>query len=279
MNFVKLIRIMIFWIASYPKSGNTWVRAFLTNYLSNNPRNVFEKINKINRFPSKDYFKSIVDTEALKKDNIELFKYFITAQEKINKNKKINIIKTHNFAGSVRGYPFSNSNNTCGSIYIVRDPRSVVVSYAHHANISFEKSVDLLLNENRITINEKLYPEARMSWKIHVLSWLNSSWPKLLIRYEDLHLDSFKYFKNILLFLNKFVKIEIADDKIKETIDICSFKNLLDLEKKFGFQEKRGVVNFFRKGEIDEWKNTLPLNIVKKIEKNLQDEMKELDYL
>ena len=175
---------MILWIASYPKSGNTWVRALLTNYISDGHENVLEKLNKISRFPNKNYFKNIVDIDLLKKDNMELFKYFIPAQEKINENKKLNIIKTHNFGGSIRGYPFSDLENTCGSVYIVRDPRSIAVSYAYHANITFEKSVDILLSENRIIINDKLYPEARMSWKIHILSWLNNPWPKVLIRYE-----------------------------------------------------------------------------------------------
>ena len=62
---------MIFWISSYPKSGNTWVRAFLTNYLTGNPENVFEKIENIKTFPSKKYFKDIVDEEILKKDYLE----------------------------------------------------------------------------------------------------------------------------------------------------------------------------------------------------------------
>ena len=73
---------MIIWLASYPKSGNTWVRALLTNYLSKNKTNIFNDIEKIKKFPKKGLFNGIVTEELLKKDNLELFKYFIEAQKK-----------------------------------------------------------------------------------------------------------------------------------------------------------------------------------------------------
>jgi len=271
---------MIIWLASYPKSGNTWVRAFITNYLIENSKNVFGKMNKIKRFPAKKNFIGIVNEDEIKKKPTELYKYFLHVQEKINENKKINILKTHNIGGSIKGHPFTNSNNTCGLIYLVRDPRSVALSYAYHANISFEKSVEHLLNDHRISVNEKIYAEIRSSWKIHILSWLyNGSWPKILIKYEDLHANEFKYFKTILQFINKFTKIEINDEKIKKTINVCNFKNLSELEKKEGFEEKVGNVNFFRKGETEEWKNKLPKNLIKKIEETFKKEMKDLNYL
>jgi len=270
---------MIIWLASYPKSGNTWVRALLTNYLSKKITNVLVDIQNIQKFPRKDVFDGVVTEEVLKKDKLEIFKYFIAAQEKINQNNKLNILKTHNFAGSIRNNPFTNSKNTCGVIYIIRDPRSVAVSYARHANISFEKSVDYLLSKTRITINDEMYPEARLSWKIHAESWINSNLPKVLIKYEDLHKDTLKNFKSILSFIKKFTKIEIDDVKIKKTIYTCSFKNLSKIEKEKGFKEKLGKENFFRKGEIDEWKNILPKNLIKKIEENFKNEMKEFNYL
>ncbi|RPG98626.1 MAG: hypothetical protein CBC66_000615 [Candidatus Pelagibacter sp. TMED106] len=270
---------MIFWISSYPKSGNTWVRAFLTNYLTGNPENVFEKIENIKTFPNKKHFKDIVDEEILKKDYMELFKYFILAQKKINEDNKLNIFKTHNFGGAIRGSEFTDKNNSCGSVYIVRDPRSIAVSYAYHANISFKESVELLLDQYRISLNQQFYPEARLSWNIHVYSWFHSSIPTLLIKYEDLLENPLKYFKSILVFLNKFTKIEISDPKIKKTIDLCSFKNLSKLEDKIGFHEKRGKVNFFRKGEINEWKQKLSPDLIKLIENSFSKEMKELGYL
>ena len=128
---------MILWLASYPKSGNTWLRLLISNYLWPESTNIFDNLEYIPKFPKKNYFEGIVDEESLKKDPLEVFKYFIPAQEIINKNNELKILKTHNFAGSIKGYPFTNSKNSSGAIYIVRDPRSVVVSNAHHNDYEF----------------------------------------------------------------------------------------------------------------------------------------------
>ena len=74
--------------------------------------------------------------------------------------------------------------------------------------------------ENYIGLNEKFYPEARLSWNHHVSTWTNNPLPKLIIRYEDLHKNQFKYFRSIVTFINKFLnnKIELSDDEIEEII-------------------------------------------------------------
>ena len=273
---------MIIWLASYPKSGNTWIRAFLASYLySNSSETLFKKMSKIRAFPKKNYFLDIVEEEEIKKNKMLIFKYYIDAQKKYNQNKSLKIIKTHNFWGSINGYEFSNKHNTCGAIYIVRDPRSVAVSFAHHANVTLGESVEQLFNENRLGINDEYYYEARSSWKKHYLSWMNSPVPKILIRYEDLKKNPLHQFKLILEFINKFVskKIEINNDKLKKSIKECSFDNLSKLEEKNFFSEKLNNIKFFRKGLNDEWKNTLDTELIYKIEKNFKDEMKELKYI
>ena len=272
---------MILWLTSYPKSGNTWVRAFLGNYLGASLGNSIDNIGKIKSFPKKKQFENIVDERVLKKDGLEIFKYFIAAQKNINKNNKFHLIKTHNFYGSVKNSEFSNKENTVGFIYIVRDPRSIAVSYAHHEDISFEQSIEQMFNENRIATNDKFYFEARSSWRGHLLSWLGSPYPKLLIKYEDLKKDPFHNFELILKFINQFLdkKIDINAKKIEKIIKISSFESLSKLENEIGFKEKLGKTNFFRKGDIDEWKNVLSNEMIKKIEDKFQKEMKELNYL
>ena len=272
---------MILWLASYPKSGNTFVRALISSYLNNEDDNVFSKMKGIRSFPKKSSFNGIVDDDLIKKDNMQLFKYFLSAQKKINENNKLNFVKTHNFFGSTNGYEFTDKKNTAGAIHIVRDPRAVAVSYAYHSDISFEKSINLLLMENRIGINDGGYQEARMSWKVHFNSWLNCSFPKLLIKYEDLNKDTHNTFKKILIFINQFLgnKFEINEDKIKKTIDICAFSNLSKLESEIGFKEKQKNVRFFRKGENKEWKKVLPPELIRKIENHSLEELKKLNYI
>lgn len=274
---------MIMWIASYPKSGNTWVRALLSNFLLENDskKNIFEKMMIIPSFPKKKFFKNIVDENILRKNYMELFKYFIKAQEKINADKKLHILKTHNFYGSVNGNKFTDKDNTIGSIYIVRDPRSVAVSYAHHSNISYEKSVELMLNQTRLGLNDLYYPEARMSWNVHLNSWITNSQSNLIVRYEDLLEKTPSVLKDILNFINLFLKrkIEYNKKKILECINECSFKNLSSLEKNIGFAEKEKNNFFFRSAKLDEWKSSLGKDLIKKIEKNFYKEMKKLKYL
>lgn len=277
---------MIMWLASYPKSGNTWVRALLSSYLFEKyytqNEDIFTKMKLISSFPVASAFEKIVDKELIKKNKLEAFKYFIKAQERINKDPKLHIIKTHNFCGSTNGYEFTNKENTIGSIYIVRDPRSVAVSYASFANISLEKSVELMMNENRIGYNNKYYPEARLSWKTHFLSWLNSPYSKLLIKYEDMLKDTHTILKSSLTFINTLInnKIGIDESKILKVVEECRFDNLKNLENKIGFGEKKiDSTNFFRKGTKSEWQKVLPQKLINKIEDHFSSEMKKLNYI
>lgn len=269
---------MIFWIASYPKSGNTWLRSLIANYLWPNDSNPFENLKYIKSFPKRKNFEGIVDEGMLRDDCFEIFKHFITAQDKINLNNELNILKTHNFAGSIFGYPFTNSENSCGAICIIRDPRSVVVSHAYHHGYDFEKSTNRILDKTVIAVNDG-YLEARLSWNVHYLSWKNINIPKIILRYEDLIDDPYNNFLKILEFINQFKKIDIDENKINDVIKKCAFKQVSDNEKKFGFVEKKGKENFFRKGLVDEWKVVLKKDLIQKIEKEFYKEMRELKYI
>ena len=269
---------MILWIASYPKSGNTWLRLLISNYLWPENIDLFDNIKNIPSFPQKKFFEGIIQHEDLKKDDMTIFKHFISAQEKLNLNGELNILKTHNFAGTISGFPFTNSENSCGAIYIVRDPRSVVVSHSYHHKYDLEKSTNRILSTQNIGNNDG-YLEARLSWNVHYLSWKKINIPKIILRYEDLIEDTYSNFTQILEFINKFKKIEINKEKIIEVINKCSFKKVSEIENKFGFIEKKGEENFFRKGLIDEWRTALNKELVQKIDKEFYKEMKELKYL
>jgi hypothetical protein len=282
---------MIIWIVSYPRSGNTWVRSLISTYLFSEKENtVFENIKKIINFPNIKHFKEIFEINEFSKEELknkkkkdkkkfEISKYWIAAQNKINLNKKITFLKTHNFGGSLEGNDFTNSENTLGVIYLVRDPRSIAISNAHHNNISFDQSVNDLLDEKIFATNEGNLLEFRSFWKVNYLSWKNRSYPKIIIKYEDLHSETFQNFKKILNFISDFREINIDDSKIKNTIDTCKFENLSNLEDSIGFSERLKNNKFFRKGLVDEWKTELNKNQIKKIEDAFSNEMKDLKYL
>ena len=154
---------------------------------------------------------------------------------------------------------------------------------------NFEEVKEFIFREHNwlgIITNKKLkpldnkIPTLISSWKTNYLSWKNRTYPKLILKYEDLHSDTFQNFKKILNFINDFQKTDITDAKIKQTVDLCNIKNLSKLEDSQGFDEKLlNEKKFFRKGLVDEWKSKLEEHQIKKIEEAFYKEMKELKYL
>ena len=140
---------MIIWLASYPKSGNTLLRSILSSYFySNDGIFTFENLEKISQFPQTSHLMSIgVDVDNEK----EVFKNFINAQNFINQEKekdKVKFFKTHSSLCKMYESNFTDLKNTLGAIYIVRDPRNVVTSLAHHYNLSIDQATDVMIDKN-----------------------------------------------------------------------------------------------------------------------------------
>ena len=279
---------MIVWLASYPKSGNTWVRLFLRSYLSENKKNfsINQKPDdefKIKRFPN---HRTLKEMQINTKDFFEIAKNWITVQEKINLNNKLNILKTHNAMCTINGSKFTNKENTLGAIYIVRDPRDVAISFSHHLGVSLSDVVDLILDENNLILESDFNQEKGAgstllsSWANHYKSWKNYNLGKILIiKYEDLVQKTFNKFYEIVLYLNELQNIEIDEKKILDSIEFTKFDNLQKLEKKYGFEEATSSKTFFRAGKVGSWKKELSSDLSKKIEKYFNKEMVELNYL
>ena len=142
---------MIIWLASYPKSGNTWVRLFLKSYLSDDKKkfSINEKKDdefKIERFPNIKVFKDM----QINYDNFfEISKNWITIQDRINLNNKLNILKTHNAMCTVNKNKFTNKENTLGAIYVVRDPRDVAVSFSYHMGKTLTEIVNNMIDKEK----------------------------------------------------------------------------------------------------------------------------------
>ena len=272
---------MILWIASYPKSGNTWIRSLISAYLySDNGDFNFNLLHKVPRFVQNKYFSPITKLDELKKDPLKISEYWKSAQLRINLDNKIKFFKTHNACVSYKNSWFTDKTNTIGYIYVVRDPRAVACSLAAHANLSLEQSTNDLLNENQIGFNGP-YKLAELpgSWKINYLSWKKKKFfDGIVVKYEDLIDDTEKEFKKVLIFLKKFIDISLDEKKILKSINSCNFSKLSEMEDRNGFDEAQNN-KFFRLGKKDSWKNTLSGDLRRKIEVNFKDEMIELGYL
>ena len=272
---------MIIWLASYPKSGNTWLRSFLTNYLNKRTSNFdFSLLDQIRRFPRKELYDPLkVNFNKFS----EIVKNWINVQEFINLKNEFTYLKTHNAMCTINNYPFTNSKNTIGFIYLVRDPRDVVLSYSKHLNKSTEDTFHIMKHNSY----EQMPHQGNMTKQVMMGSWSDNykSWrdynsvKKIIIKYEDLLLNPYETFFKIINYLNKINGLTIDREMIRKSIDNTSFKNLQNLEKKFGFKEKKKEGVFFRKGKSGNWKNELDKKITFQIEQAFEEDMKELNYL
>ncbi len=291
---------MIIWLASYPKSGNTWVRIFLSSIIYSEGKNLIDEeiLRKIRNYPHIDFdfpknitneFKNVLGEDE-KRDKKKLFyKNWINSQTKINLNNKINILKTHNMLCKFEENSFTNLENSLGVIHIVRDPRNVITSLKnHYSKKNYEDTKKQLFDEYRwIGVDEenKEVPTLIGSWKTNYLSWKRFPKNNILIKYEDLILNPEKEFFKIIKYLKQFIKLDIDDNKIRETIDKVSFENLRKLEEKGVFKENAAdketgkLKKFFYLGPKNNWKETLDKKLISEIEIKFEKEMKELGYL
>ena len=277
---------MIIWIASYPKSGNTWVRSLLSAYLySNDGIFNFDLLKKITQFPSKQYFKYFLkDFKDIKK----VSDYWIAAQDRINLfNDKPIFLKTHSALCTLENNSFTNKNNTKAVIYVVRDPRNLITSLSHHYSMSMEKTYIFIINKQQMTMVSEWGKDdfgiasVLGNWSTHYKSWKNIKFaPTLVVKYEDLLNNTNNTFKSILNFLSRLMDIKIDEKKIINTVNSCSFEKLVEKEKNEGFDEAvSSKKKFFYLGKKNNWQNLLNPEMEQKTREAFQKEMKELGYI
>ena len=279
---------MIFWLASYPKSGNTWVRMFWRSYFL--PSNQVFSLNKRGNLDLEVF--NFPTANQLKEANVDhtdfrnIAKNWITLQDIINLNNKLNFLKTHNGNFTLNNCAFTNTDNTIGGIYIVRDPRDVVLSNANHFGIDNEESTKMLLNMESYEIvdfdidkKEKFRKSLMGSWSSNYLSWKNYKGRKIhLMKYENLVQNPKKVFTKMLEYMKSIFPVDIDPDRVRKAVEETAFNKLQNLEDKEGFTEV-GMGKFFRKGKVGEWKEKLDPKLVKIIEDHFRKEMMELNYL
>lgn len=279
---------MIIWLASYPKSGNTILRALLASYLftSDGIFN-FELLKNIQQFPDSGLFKNQGIDVTNDEDSL---KNYINVQETINKydDNRVRLLKTHSTLHDVGGYPFTNLRNTLGVIHIVRDPRNVINSYANHYQETLEEAAISMTTFKTLKNSKEELATYLGSWDSHYNVWktfkkLNKY---LLVKYEDLLQNKKNKIIEILKFLHTLTntKFVLDETKLDKAIATTSFEKMKSLEKENGFPEavknkNNEPINFFNLGPENDWKKILPDNIKLKIEIAFKKEMHELGYL
>ena len=285
---------MIIWLASYPKSGNTLVRSMISAYFfSKDGIYNFDLIKNIKQFPKIGLFQKIGINI---KDDKEVIKNYIKVQNTFITKNSLQFLKTHSYLFNFENkYPFTDLKNSLGVIYIVRDPRNIINSFAKFWNTPQEKIAEIMINDLYMGgdfASEKIEDRTKVwtgTWSSNFQSWKSFKFQEryLLVKYEDLIANPEKVFLKILEFiyqLNK-KKFNLNKSKLNNVIKTTKFESMQLLEKKIGFNEakineKTGEkIPFFNLGPKNDWKNNLDEKIKLKIEKAFKKEMQELNYL
>ena len=200
---------MIFWISSYPKSGNTWLRILLASYYYTNDGIYNENVLKnIDQFPQKKYFSGFNYNPKVPTDTI---KFWIKAQEKINQDKKLRFFKTHNAFGALNNFDFTNKENSIGCIYIVRDPRNVITSLKNFYEMNNDQAIKWMTNKNQYIYDVHKFEKDGFSdfqfissWNTNYESWkIQKKIPIKIIKYEDLINQTYAFFMKLLSLLHE----------------------------------------------------------------------------
>ena len=276
----------IIWISSYPKSGNTWTRYFLSNYFFNKQKinSDFNILNKIDKFPPYKFLPQLISEDEIKESGYNISKYWTKIQLEITKEKEDFIfLKNHNALVSVEGRNLTEERFSLAFIYLVRDPRDIAVSYSNFdKTLSIDKAIERITSENLYCHVTKKFPldvEVLGSWKFNYNSWKSgvAEVPRIIIKYEDLINNTFETKLKIIKFLSDILNFKVDTDQIKYSIEQSDFKRLQEIENNQKFHESTNT--FFNSGKIGQWKNILSPKQISRIENFCKDEMEELGYL
>ena len=287
----------IFWIASYPKSGNTLLRAIISSlFFSKDGYFDFKILKHTTQFEMRkrlDVINEINKNDFLKIGDLKILsKYWQLLQSKknLNINKGFGFVKSHSNLVSLFNNWFTTPELTAGYIYVIRDPRDIAISWSKHSGLTLDKSIDFMIDyksciewsRSNSILPENIIPKTYLgSWNEHVLAWTENNFkvPHLILKYEDLVYKKEESINNIIDFFKNSYQISFnnLNNKISNIITSTNFENLKSLEEKKGFEEA-SQGRFFRKGEKNQWKKTLDNIQIKKIEEKFKDFMTKYDY-
>jgi hypothetical protein len=274
----------IVWLASYPKSGNTWTRAFLSN-LAAILRGETEElnVNSINRFSVGENFIHFYEERLGYRPTQDHKKAISVLRHEVqqwiaDQFDGLVFVKTHNGLVLDHGTPVFNFAVTSGAIYIVRNPLDVAISLSHHIGKTIDEAIELMgTPEVETPINEKRIHEIWGSWSQHVESWTRNPHPAIYVmRYEDMLAEPQKVFGD----LARHLVLDADAKQLAEAIKRSSFENLKRQEEDYGFREKPDKAErFFREGRSGQWKEILSQQQIERIVNDHGELMRRFGYL
>lgn len=271
----------IIWLASYPKSGNTWIRAFLANLFSGAEQPY--DINALNEFCPALTARALYDAAAGSPTQnlspVEALKLRDSVQRALcARIAESAFIKTHSRFGAKFDLPLIAPDCTAGAIYVVRNPLDVAVSAANHYGVSIEEMVrQMAEHEFSSAPTDKHVADYIGSWSLHVASWTIPAHPKVhVVRYEDLHAAPETAFARLVSFLG----LDVPAEHLNRAISHSRFGLLAGQEQSAGFRERPDHASaFFRRGSPGEGRETLDPALVDAIVSAHGEQMARFGYL
>jgi hypothetical protein len=270
------------WLASYPKSGSTWLRAFLHNYIrdSDSPHDINSLMDlsigesgaslyrQYDPRPASQY--AIADVQRMRP---------LVHRDLTRLHPDLVFVKTHNASLLVHGVPLVTPDVTAGAIYIVRDPRDVAISFSKHTGRSIDEMIAFMANPDAAggATDQTVY-ELFGSWSIHVHFWTRNPNPRLLvIRYEDMLQHPHATFGGVIRFLGQ----DPPPGRLGRAIAHSSFAVLSQQERVHGFDERpaAAVAPFFRTGRAGQWREVLTTQQCARLAMDHAVQMRRFGYL
>ena len=275
----------IVWIASYPRSGNTWTRHFLNNLFR-----VLEgadqgpaDINAVGErtiwdIPAKR-FEKVLGKPIKTASRADIAKARAEVQRRIAEEANgVALVKTHNALLLDRGHPTVNFAVTAGALYIVRNPLDVVISFAHHFSIDIDTAIKRMGQQGVETdVHEEVVYEVYGSWSEHVGSWTRKPHEAILVvRYEDMLAKPAEIFGSIA----RHLRIEASSEQIHRAIELSSFSEAKSQEQRAGYRERpKESKAFFREGRAEQWREVLTPAQIQQIVADHREQMARFGYL
>jgi hypothetical protein len=270
------------WLASYPKSGNTWLRAVYSAWVTGSavdPNDLRDGAMAASRGAFDEALG--VPSASMTPDEVEMVRP--RADEVIAAGAREPLLrKIHDaYVRGPAGEPIVSVAATRAALYVIRDPRDVAVSYAHHSGETLEWARRRLSDRGAAMSDraDRLEPQLRQrlgTWSEHVRGWVDDTpFPVAVVRYEDCVAAPVETFSRAL----RFAGLDVDDEAIEFAVEHAQFDRLRAAEGEHGFAERApDAPSFFRRGPAGSWRDDLSADLAAAIAEDHREVMARFGY-